>query len=100
MVGGAVIALARPVPGARDMGARWRAEIGADRYGDALGEAGGNLVLGHQWPVLDRVAVDQVDPVAVAAKGAGAGRHVVGEDPVAALARALRAGIGDDILGL
>ncbi len=36
----------------------------------------------------------------VAAEGAGAGRHVVGEDPVATLAGALGAGVGDDVVGL
>ena len=49
------------------------------------GEAGGDLALGHRRPVLDAVAIDQMDRVAVAAEDAGAGRDVVGEDPVAAL---------------
>ena len=70
------------------------------RVGDPLGEAGGDLALGHDRPVLDPVGVDEVDRVAVAAEGAGAGRHVVGEDPVAALARALGARVGDDVVGL
>ena len=38
--------------------------------------------------------------VAVAAHDAGAGRHVVGDDPVAALARELGLGVLDDVIGL
>ena len=84
---------ARPSHGARQTPA-------PKRRGDPLGEPGGDLALGHHRPVLDPVGVDQVDRVAVAAEGAGAGRHVVGEDPVAALALPLGAGVGDDVLGL
>src|SRR5690348_10023248 len=76
-------------------GGIWR-----ERGRDALGEPFGDLALGHRRPILDRIAVHEMDCVPLAPKGAGAGRHVIGEDPVAALALALRAGVGDDILGL
>ena len=64
-----MIGLARPAPGARDMGARRRPEIGAERGGDPLGETGGNLVLGHERPVFDPRAINEVDRVLVAAEG-------------------------------
>src|SRR5256886_8013593 len=79
----------------RRTGGVWR-----QRGRDAFGEPLGDLMLGHRRPILDRVAVHEMDRVPVAAKGAGAGRHVIGEDPVAALALALRTSIRDDILGL
>src|SRR2546430_3055132 len=61
----------------RRTGGVWR-----ERDRDALGEPLGDLMLGHRRPILDRVAVHEMDGVPVAAKGAGAGRHVIGEDPV------------------
>src|SRR5580658_3628421 len=67
---------------------------------DALGEAGGNFVLGHDRPVLNAFAVYQVDRVLVAAEGAGPGRDVVGENPIAALADALGPRVCDDVVGL
>src|SRR5205809_673172 len=63
-------------------------------------EALGDLTLGHRRPILDRIAVHEMDGVPLTAKGAAAGRHVIGEDPVAALALTLRPGVGDQILGL
>src|SRR5689334_11181102 len=75
-------------------GGIWR-----ERSRDALGEPLGDLTLGHRRPILDRIAVHDVNRVSLAAEGAGSRRHVIGEDPVAALALALRAGVGDDILG-
>ena len=53
--------------------------------------------VGH---VLDALGADQVHGVAFAAEGAGGRRHVVGHDPVAALAAALVDGVGDQVLGL
>ena len=67
---------------------------------DARGEATGNLVLGQCRPILDARGADQVDGIALAAEGPGGGRHVVGHDPVAALAFALVDCIGHQVLGL
>src|SRR5215472_19305928 len=79
---------------------RVQRRVGGKGRGDALGEAFGEFALCHRRPILDRVGIHEVNRVAVAAEGAGAGRNVVGEDPVAALALALRARVGDDVLGL
>ena len=51
-------------------------------------------------PGLDALARDQVHRVAVAPHNAGRRRDIVGDDPVAALALALGAGICDHMLGL
>lgn len=67
---------------------------------NARGETIGNLVLGQGWPVLDARSADQVDGIAFAAEGAGGRRHVVGHDPVAALAPSLVDRIGHQVLGL
>src|SRR4051794_24884499 len=89
------------MPGAGDA---WRGRrsggVRHERRGDALGEPVGNLALSHRRPILDRIAIDQMHGVPLAAEGAGARRYVVRDDPVAALALALGAGVGDDVLGL
>src|SRR5437762_14365617 len=81
-------------------GGRRSSGLRYERGGNAFAEPVRNLALGHRRPILDRVAIDQVHRVALTAEGAGAGRHVVGDDPVAALALALGTGVGDDVLGL
>src|SRR5436305_1912573 len=74
--------------------------LAPELVGDAGSEAGGDFLLAHNRPILDPAAIDQMNGVAIAAEDAGCGRHIVGEDPVAALAHALVAGVAEDILGL
>jgi len=67
---------------------------------DPLGEPCGDFVFGHHRPILEPVGIDQMDRVAVAAEGVRPRRHIVGEDPVAAFAKTLAAGVLDHIVGL
>src|SRR5260370_12089005 len=66
---------------------------------DALGEASGDVALAQGWPILDTGGLDEVDGVAVAAERPALRRDVVGEDPVATLARQLLARVAHDLLG-
>src|SRR5260370_12026822 len=74
--------------------------LALEEGGDALRQALGDIALRQRWPILDARLVDEVDGVGVAAEGAGRRRHVVGEDPVAAFAGALRRGVLHHLLGL
>src|SRR6266851_370841 len=74
--------------------------LALEEGGDALHQALGDVALRQRRPILDARLVDEVDGVGIAAEGAGRRRHVVGEDPVAALAGALRLGVLDHLLGL
>src|SRR5262249_56726090 len=72
--------------------------------GDARYEHARDFVLALRRPRLDAVGGDEMDAVEVAphdtASDAPCARHVIGEDPVAALAAALRGGVLDHVLGL
>jgi hypothetical protein len=68
--------------------------------GDAVRQSLGDLALGHDRPVFNGAGVDEVDRIAVAAKGAGSGRDIIGEYPIAALAIKLGACILDYIVRL
>src|SRR3546814_21152657 len=68
--------------------------------GDPRGQTVGDGLLGHRRPVLHGVGGDEVDRIALSAEGAGTRRDIVGEDPVAALARAFGLSVGNDVLGL
>src|SRR5438270_13257757 len=67
---------------------------------DAAGQSLGDIALGEDGPILDPRGIDEMDRVAVAAERAARRRDVVGEDPVAALARQLLAGMAHDVGGL
>src|SRR3954471_22223992 len=65
--------------------------------GDPFGEAAGYVGLGGARPVFGPVRGDEMDLIVLAAHSAG---DVVGDDPVAALAVALRFRGGDDLVRL
>src|SRR5258708_2077089 len=67
---------------------------------DALRQTLGDVAFGERGPILDARGLDEVDRVAVAAERAARWRDIVGEDPVAALARQLLAGVAHDVGGL
>ena len=71
-----------------------------ERSGYAVGQARGDFAFCHNRPVFHARRIHQVDRVAVTAKRTAAGRDIVCQDPVAAFAQALLAGILDDVLGL
>src|SRR5260221_12082039 len=67
---------------------------------DALGQALGDVLLRQRRPILDAAGLDEVDGVAVSAERPARRRDVVGEYPIAALARQLLARVAHDLLGL
>src|SRR3546814_5058930 len=74
--------------------------VASEGGGDLPAEPLGHLGLGHLRPVVDAFGGNELYAVAVAAKGSRARRHVVGENPVAALAIELEARMLDHLFGL
>src|SRR3546814_18718003 len=74
--------------------------VASEGGGDLPAEPLGHLGLGHLRPVVDAFGGNELYAVAVAAKGIRARRHVVGENPVAALAIELEARMLDPLFGL
>lgn len=64
--------------------------------GDAVGKTLGDLGLGQTRPFLRTLRRDQMDLIVLTAERAAAGRDVVRNDPVAALAAALGDRLLDD----
>src|SRR3546814_14140024 len=60
------------------------------RFGDTLSEAGGDHRLRQPFPAFNACVRHQMDGVVAAAHDIA--RHVIGDDPVSALARALELG--------
>src|SRR5690348_17262602 len=68
--------------------------------GYSVGQPSGHLSLCHNGPVFHPRRLHQMDRVAVAPEGAGSGRDIICENPVAALAFELEAGVLDHVVGL
>ena len=63
-------------------------------------QGAGDFVFGFWRPGFDFLAGDEMNRVDIAAHDAGCRRHIVGNDPVAALLGKLGLGVGNDIVGL
>src|SRR6185436_19223541 len=65
--------------------------VGSEPRRDPIRQPVGNGLLAEPRPILNALGRDEVHGVLGSAEGAGRGRDIVGEDPVAALPGALKA---------
>ena len=68
--------------------------------GDTFGQGGGDRVLGHFGPVFHIGSGYQVNRVLITTHDAGARAYIIGDNPVAALARSFALGVVNDLFRL